>query len=171
MDDPVCKSEPSCLSFEEDQNLGCCLPGIQILHLVSVPSKFSFKCLSENTLVVSNFLMLTSVAGVQTKQINWRLSQIWPNVFLRYDFLIFMNYLTMQKNLFFWNVFQIRRALLKNWQILPYLPITYYYVFGFCSRSEPILRSALIISKTFWWCRKFKLELAVMDFTRKLGVS
>ena len=28
------------------------------------------KCLSENTLVVSNFLMLTSVAGVQTKQIN-----------------------------------------------------------------------------------------------------
>ena len=78
---PVCKSEPSCLSFEEDQNVGCCLPGIQILHLVSVPTKFSFKCLSENTLVVSNFLMLTSVAGVQTKQMNWRLSQIWSNVF------------------------------------------------------------------------------------------
>ena len=125
MDDPVCKSEPSCLSFEEDQNLGCCLPGIQILHLVSVPSKFSFKCLSENTLVVSNFLMLTSVAGVQKEQINWRLSQIWPNVFLRYDFLIFMNYLTMQRN-FFWNVFQIRRALSKYWQILPYFPVTYY---------------------------------------------
>ena len=70
MDDPVCKSEPSCLSFEEDQNVGCCLPGIQILHLVSVPTKFSFKCPSENTLVVSNFLMLTSVAGVQTKQMN-----------------------------------------------------------------------------------------------------
>ena len=143
----VCKSEPNCLSFEEDQNVRCCLPGIQILHLVSVPTKFSFKCLSENTLVVSNFLMLPSF-------LEFRQSK-WIADYLKFGlmFLIFVNYLTMQINLFFWNVFKLRRALSKDNSSI----FSYYN----CLHN---------ISKIFWWCRKFNLELAVIDFTHKLGI-